>query len=137
MKKENSPWGLIIEKYLLDRGINKIDFCDKLGMAGAGQPFQKWKAGAKPSKSTLEKIAIAYPVLHELILPTLSEKFNYTSEYTTESAIKELLSAEPKSDYNISVNVKALFRLFYNDIKIAHENIGERLSSIKPIIDTL
>lgn len=137
MNKQNSPWGLVIEKYLVERGINKVDFCAKLELAGTGQPFQKWKAGQKPSKTTLEKIAKYYPRLYEMVEPTLSEKFKYTQEYTLESALKEFQAHDDLSGYNISVNVKAIFRLFYNDMRIVHENFGERLSSIQPMIEKL
>lgn len=58
---KNSPWGLLVKKYIGEKGISATEFCLVLGLKGKGEPIQKWLAGAKPGKSTLEKNKAAAP----------------------------------------------------------------------------
>lgn len=131
-----SQWGKLIEDFIAGKGMTKQEFCRTLELSGKGEPVQKWLAGAKPGKNTIEKIKELYPALHESLIPILDQKSNYTSPDETQSIIESLLKSNPNSE-NVSVSIKNLFKIMYTDMKMIHDNMGERLNAMKPVLDTI
>lgn len=134
--KISTPWGVVIDKYRVEKGLNKITFCQSLGMSGTGQPYQRWMKGAEIAPETLKKIQEVHPLLHELLVPVLASGKTNTRDYTPENASQQSrLATENFQDYNVIVDARSLMRVFYIDMKLINASFAERLAAIGPIID--